>query len=428
MAKSAATATIARAASGVSFDEMVHTGPGTLGSRYLRRFWQPVYHSADLVRGQAKPLRIMGDGFTIYRGESGEVHLTAARCPHRGTQLSTGMVEGEAIRCFYHGWKFDRDGQCTEQPAEDPDFAAKIRLKTYPVREYLGLVFAHLADDTAPEFPLYPEFEHFDGFVEIDSYVRHCNYFQNLENSLDMSHVPYVHGDHADAFRSIGRALKFQESDWGGTFTFTRQDGQAFVQQFGMPNVIHMTALPTDPEISWQESLFWWVPIDDSSHMQFSIHRVPAMGEAAQRIRERRQARRGEIDLAHQQVAEDILLGRLHLRDVNPKRCDMVRLQDNIAQVGQRRIADRSLDHPGVADVGVIALRKLWRRELSAFAEGRPTRAWKRTAGLTPSVWGRGGTPANTGAQSAESAAQIVDVRPFVEIDVQMRVLGAQMS
>jgi phenylpropionate dioxygenase-like ring-hydroxylating dioxygenase large terminal subunit len=145
------------------------------------------------------------------------------------------------------------------------------------------LIFAFLGDGEAPEFPSYPEFERFAGLLEIDSYLRRCNYFQNIDNALDMSHVAFTHGNNRAAFDKIGlgRNLQAEESDWGVTYTFTRDDGEKRIHQFGMPNVLHITALPTDPEIGWQESLFWWVPIDDTSHVQFSIHRVPATGETA---------------------------------------------------------------------------------------------------------------------------------------------------
>jgi 5,5'-dehydrodivanillate O-demethylase len=407
----------------VEFDDIVRTGPGTLAGRYLRRVWQPVYHSADIEPGSAKPLRIMGETLALYRGTSGVLHLVDGLCPHRGTRLSAGRVEGDAIRCFYHGWKFDATGQCVEQPAEESRFCAKVRIPSYPVREYLGLVFACLSAGPPPEFPLYPEFECFDGLLEIDSYQRGCNYYQNLENALDMSHVGYVHADNVASFSGIGlgRLLSAEESDWGVEYSFRRaKDGQTRTNHFGMPNIFHMYALPNDPEILWQESLFWWVPIDDVSHMQFSLHRVPVTGDALARIRARRQARRSEIDLVHQRLAEDILAGRLGLREVDPKRCDLVRLQDDIAQIGQGRIADRSKDHPGLADVGVIALRKLWRRELHALAEGKEIKAWQRKAGMGPSAWGQRGAPAG------ERKAEIVDIRPHVEVDWQLRALAGQ--
>ncbi|HEY3116170.1 MAG TPA: Rieske 2Fe-2S domain-containing protein, partial [Chloroflexota bacterium] len=103
---------------GLSYEELVRTGPGTLAGRYLRGFWQPVAVAADLPIGRAKPIRVMSEDFTLYRGESGQPHVLAFRCAHRGTQLSTGWVEGDSLRCFYHGWRYDPDGQCVEQPAE----------------------------------------------------------------------------------------------------------------------------------------------------------------------------------------------------------------------------------------------------------------------------------------------------------------------
>lgn len=408
-------------------DEFCPTGPGTLAGRYLRRVWQPVYHSADLPAGQARRVRIMSQDFTLYRGDSGDVFLVDARCAHRGALLSLGWVEGDCIRCMYHGWMYDGDGQCVDQPPEESEFAHKVRIGGYPVREYLGLVFAYLGDGAAPEFPLYPEFEAFEGLVEVDSYSRDCNYFQNVENALDMSHVGFVHGDNRAAFNGIGlgRALQAAEGDWGVTYVFTRPDGKRRVQQFGMPNIFYMMALPNDDDIGWQESLFWWVPVDDLHHMQFSIHRIPVTGAAAERIRERRQARRAEIDLPHQEICLDIIAGRLRMSDVDSNRVDMVRLQDDVAQLGQGLVADRSNERLGRGDVGLIEIRRLWRRELSGLLEDRPLKIWTRPDGLCPEAWGlSGASPVAGGGQAEPSDAELVDVRPFVEIEQQLRLLS----
>jgi 5,5'-dehydrodivanillate O-demethylase len=353
------------------------------------------------------------------------VFLVGPRCPHRGTQLSAGWVEDDDLRCFYHGWKYAGSGQCIEQPAEDSRFCDKVSIRAYPTREYLGLVFAYLGDGTAPEFPVHPEFEQFAGLVEIDSYVRDCNYFQNLENALDMSHVGFVHADNRASFSGIGRGaqLSAEESAWGVSYCFTRADGQRRVQQFGMPNVYYMTALPNDPEIGWQESLFWWVPIDDDRHMQFSIHRIPATGATAQRIRERRQKRRSEIDLAHQTLCQDVLDGRTALSRIDRGRVDLVRLQDDIAQLGQGRIADRGNERLGRADVGVVAIRRLWSRELAALRDGRPLKSWQRDGAIRPKAWGIAGSlPLAEGG--ADGSADIVDVRPHVEVATQLRALN----
>ena len=65
------------------YSDFVHTGPRTIAGRYLRHFWQPVYRAEDLAKGQAVPIRIMSEDFTLYRGESGKPYVTAFRCAHR---------------------------------------------------------------------------------------------------------------------------------------------------------------------------------------------------------------------------------------------------------------------------------------------------------------------------------------------------------
>jgi hypothetical protein len=283
-----------------------------------------------------------------------------------------------------------------------------------------------LGDAPEPVFPRYQEFDRSVGYIEVDSYFRACNAFQNLENALDMSHVEFVHHDNTASFTGIGSGLQLEasESAWGVTYRYTRPDGAVRVQQFGMPNVFYMTALPTDAEIGWQESLFWWVPIDDTTHMQFSLHRVPALGDAAASIRARREHRRSTIDLAHQDVCDRILSGELRLRDVDAARVDLVRLQDDIAQVGQGRVADRDHERLGRGDVGVIAIRKLWHRELTALERAAPRTGWQRTSDIVPSAWALDGTAALADRNAvAASTPEVVDVRPHVEVEVQLRAL-----
>src|SRR5579859_998959 len=133
--------------------DFAHIGPGTLAGRFMRRFWQPIWRAADLLPGKPVRVQILGEFFTLYRGASGIAHLLADRCPHRQTALSLGWVEGDALRCFYHGWLFDGAGQCLQQPAERAAFAGKVCVTSYPVEEYLGFVFAYFGGGDAPEFP-----------------------------------------------------------------------------------------------------------------------------------------------------------------------------------------------------------------------------------------------------------------------------------
>ena len=86
------------------YEDLVSTRPGSLAGTFMRRFWHPIHRAEELRAGQAKPIEIMSERFTLYRGESGTPHVVDFRCPHRGTQLSAGWVEGDSIRCMYHGW------------------------------------------------------------------------------------------------------------------------------------------------------------------------------------------------------------------------------------------------------------------------------------------------------------------------------------
>jgi phenylpropionate dioxygenase-like ring-hydroxylating dioxygenase large terminal subunit len=104
------------------------TSAGTPMGTLLRKFWHPIGLSHDLAPGKACPVRILSEDLTLYRGTSGKAYLVGGRCAHRCTVLHTGWVQGEDIRCMYHGWLYDGTGLCTEIPAEK-----RARLK--PLRE-----------------------------------------------------------------------------------------------------------------------------------------------------------------------------------------------------------------------------------------------------------------------------------------------------
>jgi 5,5'-dehydrodivanillate O-demethylase len=71
-----------------NFTDFVHTGPGTPAGRFMRTFWQPVSVATELAPGNAKPIRVMNEDFTLFRGESGKAYVVDFRCAHRQTQLS----------------------------------------------------------------------------------------------------------------------------------------------------------------------------------------------------------------------------------------------------------------------------------------------------------------------------------------------------
>ena len=149
------------------WSDFLHTAPGTLAGRFMRMFWHPIYAGEDLRPGRAIPLQIMNERLTLYRGESGAAHAVAFRCVHRGTQLSTGWVEGDDLRCRYHGWKYDATGQCIEQPCEPEPFCEKVRIRSYPTEEYLGLIFVYMGEGEAPPMPRFSQFNEANGMLEV---------------------------------------------------------------------------------------------------------------------------------------------------------------------------------------------------------------------------------------------------------------------
>ena len=358
------------------YAKIVQTGPGTVAGRYLRSFWQPVFQSAELAAGRAKPLRLMSEDFALYRGESGKAQVLAPFCAHRGTLLSTGWVEGDSLRCFYHGWKYGPTGKCVEAPAERDGFAGTVSVRSYPTREYLGLIFAYLGEGAPPPFPEYRDLED-DGVREVGGYRRDCNYFNNLENQCDPVHVAFAH--RTSAFTEGGLIgvpqVTAEETDWGLALRASRDGVGVRVTQFGMPNLLHIKSSPSAEGAGWNDMFAWRVPIDDLHHNSFNIHLHRITGEAAERFRARRAKRPADLRSV-QELGAAIRRGEMHVEEVKDHP-DIVGIQDEVAQLGQGAIADRVNEYLGRSDVGVVLLRRLWLRELKAFADGRPTKSWQ---------------------------------------------------
>lgn len=357
----------------------VHTGPGTIAGRYLRRFWQPVYVAERLKAGQAMPIRIMGEDFTLYRGESGAPYVVDFRCAHRGTQLSIGWVEGECIRCFYHGWKYDGTGQCVEQPAEGESFAAKVKIRSYPTREYLGLVFAYFGEGEVEPFRRYPQLEA-EGVLDVSSYSRQCNYFNTLENGVDQAHVPFTHAK--SNFTKFGLnwdipKITAEETDYGVAMYGTRANGIARVNHYLMPNVLYIKGSPDESAEMWRDAFAWRVPIDDKSHASFNISMLHITGAAVERYRDQRRQRRAALATlpSAREMADAVLAGKLSIHEIED-RPDIVNIQDHVAQEGQGAIPERDTERLGRSDTAIILMRKIWLRELRALSEGRPLKNW----------------------------------------------------
>lgn len=377
------------------YEDFDHTGPSTLMGRWLRLFWHPIFLSADLPVGWAKPIRLMNEDFTLFRGESGQAYLTEFRCPHRLTQLSLGWIEGDTLSCRFHGWKFEgASGQCVEQPAEPKPFCKNIKLRTYPVREYLGLIFTYIGQDEVPEFPRYPTLDAEDAVLQVTANYHAYNYFANREN--DPLHTPFTHRTvQGGAFNTPGTcSVTAEETPWGYAGHITMPDGAKSTMQYGMPllnNIPGGAAIGADAEMGvWTEHFSWKLPIDDSRGVQFLVFAAHVPQENMQRYLERAEDRKAKLAAAAgtkkrmsiQEAAEAVLAGKLRVEDVgtddvDPPGLGVVMMQDWVTQAGQGVIQqDRRKEKLGSSDATVIMNRKILRRELQALQEGRPLKQW----------------------------------------------------
>jgi 5,5'-dehydrodivanillate O-demethylase len=318
-------------------------------------------------------------------------------------------VEDDAIRCFYHGWKYDGSGQCIEQPGEkEKQFAAKVKIRSYPVEEYLGLIFAFLGEGEAPPMPRYPDWERV-GIGGVRKHFRACNFFSYMENHPDPAHTPFVHHTRYYGTWNIEDMpeISSEEMEWGSVNHVQYmpiaggEEGWTRLTAMGMPNIHekrsgnpHRTAVGSGitateageaPDQNKLADLMWNMPIDDESQIEYTVYPVDQKAASGRR-------NLGHVEEANMRAAElieEILAGKLTIEEAeatalkdplgNPFSGEgLFGLQDGLAQVGQGRIAPREADHLGNADEGIIMLRKLWRQELRKLAEGMPLTEWYR--------------------------------------------------
>ena len=128
-------------------DDLVRVGPGTVMGGLMREYWLPAAMSSELERDGA-PLRLplLGEKLIAFRDSSGRVGVMDHRCPHRCASLFLGRNEENGIRCVYHGWKYDTEGNCVDTPnlAGSPDFKNRIKAKAYQTVERNGLIWVYM--------------------------------------------------------------------------------------------------------------------------------------------------------------------------------------------------------------------------------------------------------------------------------------------
>jgi 5,5'-dehydrodivanillate O-demethylase len=377
-----------------NYTDFVHTGPGTAAGRFMRKFWHPVYVANDLMPGTAKPIRIMSEDFTLYRGQSGKPYLIDFRCAHRQTQLSAGWIEEDCIRCFYHGWKYNGAGQCVEIPGEQESLVGQVKIRSYPVQEYLGLIFIYIGEGEPPPMLRYPECEGPGILDALSKGIWPCNYFSQLDNAGDPIHIPYTH---REARRRVGietpmRRMIPEETEYGIKYTTTTANGDKIVRHFFMPNIIQLITNLRHDGILLDDSpsggavmprLVWQVPIDDQNFVAFVVTYIPLLGEKAEKFHTLRREIQRNNGISPQEVGNAILAGKLSITDVEtPDVYKLIQIEDYVAQVGQGRTPDHTKDRLCRNDIAIVLLRKIWERELRALVEKRPLKIWGRSDGF----------------------------------------------
>ncbi len=361
--------------------DLATTMPGTPGGIFMRQFWIAVEDSDALPAGRALPIRIMGENFTIYRGKSGKPQVIANRCPHRGAQMHLGWVEDDDIRCVYHGWKFDCSGKCVEQPAEEEGFNEKVRIRTFPTGEHMGLIFAYFGEGEPPHFPPFPE-PAGEGVIEVrPSTPVPCNYLQCFENSMDEVHVAFTHspgGSHAKIAYDLP-VITAEERDWGMMRYGKRKNGQVRETLHLAPNAVRVLVPPNfgmDGVGGWPDMVLIFTPVDDENCRWFATSKVFATGDELQRYHEKRKEMLKKLETARPilDVVDDIWSGKLVYEDVRHPM--LARVQDIAVQAGQGAIADRESEFLGRSDAGIVAWRRILARELRTIAEGGTPKKW----------------------------------------------------
>jgi 5,5'-dehydrodivanillate O-demethylase len=336
---------------------LVRVARGTPMGEMLRRYWHPVGVSQE-VTAKPRRVKILGEELVLYRGKSGTPALMQLRCAHRSLALDYGRVEGDSLRCAYHGWLYDRTGQCLAQPAEPEgsSFKEKIKLKSYRVEEYSGLVFGYLGPDPAPVLPLYDVLRMENGVKGIQVRNVNANWFNHVENIVDVSHLAWLHGYAYPSYGAKPVTYHWERQEYGADNVMvidgSNDPNDTHVSCYGFPTVNRFNVSPVKPGGEQVRTVLYRVPVDDSSTLLYFVRFCPS-DRSSFTVSSR-------MDPPGQYKALESDWWGIDVSD-----------QDRMAIEQQGIIADRPNEHLGVSDGGLILMRKMMRDSLDAIAEGK---------------------------------------------------------
>jgi phthalate 4,5-dioxygenase len=379
---------------------LTRVGPGTPGGAMLRRYWQPALLSSELPEpdGAPKRVRLLGEDLLAFRETSGKVGLTDAFCPHRRAPLFFGRNEECGIRCAYHGWKFDTEGNCVDMPSEPPGspLKAKVKLKAYATHEAGGVVWAYMGPpEHRPAPPDYewlraPETHRF-----VSKTYEACNYLQAMEGGLDTAHSSFAHnnklGDTTE-LRNRDRSprIEVERTDYGYYYVSTRtadpQTNYVRVYHYIMP-IMQLRGMVTDPKgmraaVPKMDGHLW-VPIDDEQTFVYNYaYGYDAETPLTKAFMEGFEtfAGRGPDDLIpgtfrlKKNASNDYLIDRQLQKTSTYTGITGLNTQDFALQEGMGPIVDRSREFLGTSDKAIIALRRLLLEAIETVERGEAPR------------------------------------------------------
>jgi phthalate 4,5-dioxygenase len=261
-------------------------GDAPMGRLMRENSWLPFARSSDLVHGDGPmPVRLLGENYVAFRAEDGRVGFLDELCPHRRASLVLGRIEGNGVRCIYHGWKIDVSGRvvdCPTQTVRAEQFAARVPVDHYPVYESGDLAWVWLGGGDTPSFPDLPftkdQAPH--GWMTV-SHVP-CNWLQGLEGTIDSAHVGVLHqtwhaetaklAEHANLSIALDQPPRYEtESTRYGMRAAalrTTAEGATYVRitEHLMPLVTLVSVGRDQPR---DGAVFAISPVDDTNHLVF---------------------------------------------------------------------------------------------------------------------------------------------------------------
>ncbi|MGE3245378.1 MAG: Rieske 2Fe-2S domain-containing protein [Beijerinckiaceae bacterium] len=377
-------------------EKVTRVGPGTPGGEFLRRYWQPVLLSTELPEADGAPVRVrlLGEDLVAFRDSGGAIGLIDAYCPHRRAPMFFGRNEECGLRCVYHGWKFDRNGDCVDMPSEPAGtpLQARVRIKAYPAVEKAGVVWAYMGPkEKQPPVPDYEWMRAPDSHRFVSKTFEACNYLQALEGGLDTAHSSFAHNNdignrNMPRNRDTAPSLEVELTDYGYRYISTRRGdaGQNYVRvyQYIMPaQQIRGSVIAIEGGRAKYPRFdgHIWVPIDDESCFVFNtMYSYDAATPLPREIVMDWESRAGRGPEHHipgtfrlkANASNDYFIDRALQKSKTFTGIEGVNTQDYALQEGMGAIVDRSRENLGTSDRAIVAMRRLMLRSIDAVAEG----------------------------------------------------------